>query len=184
MSLPIPLEPADLPVATDDTPLEDILFPGLPDAAKDSKLGKAIAERLTKQRLKAAAILTLQSQGFSRREIGRMCGMSPNAVRMALNRARKLGRLNDLRSVLENDSMALAVEGLNHHLRLKDKDAIFEHLKGMGQWRSYNNNKHDGVPAGGLPDLNVVVNVVAGAPRPDVQALGVPRVDEDTVDAG
>lgn len=174
----VALVPADQE-PEDSTSLEELLFPALPEIAKDSKLGKAIAERLTKQRLRATAILTLQSQGFSRREIGRMCGMSPNAVRMALNRARKLGKLNDLRSILENDSMSLAIEGLNHHLRLKDKDAIFEHLKGMGQWRSYNNNKHDGVPPGGLPELNVVVNVVAGAPRPDVAAIGVPREDSD-----
>lgn len=177
----LPVEPSALePVAppADGPPLEELLFPNLPEIAKDSKLGKAITERLAKQRLRAVAIITLQQQGFSRREIGRLCGMSPNAVRMALTRARAAGRLNDLRSILENDSMALAVEGLNHHLRLKDKDAIFEHLKGMGQWRSYNNNKHDGVPAGGLPELNVVVNVVAGAPRPEVQALGVPRADD------
>lgn len=178
MAVPIEhLEAPALPAAVDDRPDEDVLFPGLPDDAALSKLGQSITERQAKHRLKAAALLALQQQGYSRREISRMLGMSVNAVRMALNRARKAGRLNDLRNILEHDSLALAIEGLNHHLRLKDKDAIFKHLEGMGQWRSYQHNKHDGVPPGGMPALQVVVQVQAGAPVVESVPLGTPRED-------
>jgi hypothetical protein len=110
--------------------------------------------------------------------MGRMLHMTPNAVRMALNRARKAGKIEDLRYLLENDCMALAVESLQHHLRLQDKEATFKHLEGMGVWKTYAHSRHEGGPTLTLPALQVNVQVAAGAPVIESVPIGVPRGDE------
>lgn len=162
------------------TPLEDVMFPALPAGVDDTDYTRGVNERTARARSKAAALLILKQQGYTRREIGRMLGMTANAVRVALNRARATGRLNDLRSVLENDSLALAIEGLNHHLRKKDKDAVFKTLEGLGHFRNYNNSKMEGGAGFVMPSLSVtIVNAPnAGEQMIVSQPVGQPRVDK------
>jgi hypothetical protein len=84
--------------------------------------------------------------------------------------------------VLEHDSLALAVEGLNYHLARRDKDAIFKHLEGMGQWKSYGHQKHDGAGAFHLPALQVNIQVAPGRPDREpvsLDVLGQPRTDDE-----
>lgn len=172
-----------------EVPIEEICFPDLPaDVESDEKssLVKAIRARQTRARLRAAALITLKGQGYSYGQIAEMVGLSVNAVKLACKRARARGKLNDLRATLENESMALAVDSLNHHLRAKDKQMTIEHLKGMGQYRHYNNNHNDGVPGFTMPALQVNVVVQAGMPAPTPETfdvsdgeIGVPRVDDD-----
>jgi hypothetical protein len=169
-----------VPAAAPVEPAEDVMFPALPaeiEGAND--YAKGLTERNAKARLKASAILILRQQGYNRREIGRMVGLTPNAVRVALWRARQAGKLNELRGILENDSLALAIESLNFHLKAKDKDATFETLKGLGQFRDYNNSKIDGAPAFTMPALQVtIVNAPNAGGQQIVSApIGVPRED-------
>lgn len=160
------------------------LFPELPAEALETKAGQALSFKLARSRAKGAALLILRQQGYTRKQIGQLLGMAPNAVRVALNRARAQGKLNELRGILENDSLALAVEGLNYHLEKRDKDAIFKHLEGMGHWKSYSNNKTDGGGATTLPPLTVNIQVaqlapgVSGQPVVVSEPMGKPREDE------
>lgn len=168
---------ADAPVQA----LEDVMFPALPkELGRLNDFAAQTNERDVKARLRATAILVLKQQGYNRREIGRMCGMTPNAVRVALWRARSAGRLNDLRDVLQNDSMALAIEGLNYHLKKKDKDAIFKTLEGLGEFKSYNNNKNDGAAGYVMPALTVtIVNAPnQGGEQIVSTPVGSPRIDK------
>lgn len=180
----LPIEQALPPVLTEALGLppvsdEDALFPPLPPEA-DTPHAKEISFKLARSRAKAAALIALRQQGYTRKEIGRLLGMHPNAVRVALNRARSQGKLNELRAVLENDSLALAVEGLNYHLEKRDKDAIFKHLEGMGHWKSYSNNKSEGGGSTTLPPLQVNVsfnNAPVGAVIAS-EPMGTPREDD------
>ena len=183
----VEMQGVDVPADAPDRPLEDVLFPELPDTKAFGGPLNKYAESLNSyqkaRRLRSQAILLLREQGYSRKEIGKLCGMTPNAVRQALTRARREGKLNELRSILENDSLALAIESLNHHLLAKDKDATFKTLEGLGQFRAYNNSKHEGTPGFTMPALTVNVVAVAppaaGAPagEPGEAPLGVPRED-------
>jgi hypothetical protein len=104
--------------------------------------------------------------------------MTPNAVRVALNRARAANKLNDIATVLGSESAALAVESLNSHLKKKNLDATLETLKGLGHFRNYNNSKNEHVGSAGMPAL--VVNVMApavGAVQIATAPVGVPRED-------
>src|SRR4051812_31107430 len=104
-------------------PIEDIMFPALPENLSPlNDFAQQTNARNVRSRIRASAILALRSQGFNRMEIGKMVGLTPNAVRVALYRARRAGAINDLRDILQNDSMALAIESLNYHLKKKDKD--------------------------------------------------------------
>lgn len=162
----------------------DVLFPALPpdlDGLEGlNEFAKQITARDAKARLRGTAILVLRQQGYNRREIGRMVGMTPNAVRVALWRARQSGRLNELRGILEHDSLALAIESLNFHLKKKDKDCTIETLKGLGQFKSYNNSKVDGTPGFTMPALTVTI---VNAPNQGGQQaivsdpIGSPRAD-------
>lgn len=169
------------PAEAPDTPLEDVMFPGLPDGVIDTtEYAKGVSERNLKARMRATALLVLKQQGYSRHEIGRMLGMTANAVRVALNRARQAGRLNELRGILENDSLALAIEGLNFHLKKKDKEAVFKTLEGLGHFRNYNNSKMEGGAGFTMPALSVtIVNAPnAGEQQIISQPVGVPREDK------
>lgn len=168
-------------VPVPEVPIEDVMFPALPPAVCESQssASRAFVQACTTGRARASAILILQQQGHSSREIGKMLGLSDVAVRQALSRARRAGRLNDLRQILENDSTALAVESLNHHLRAKDKQATFKHLEGMGHWKKFNNNTNEGSPTFVMPKLEVTV---INAPNMGGQQIvsmpvGVPRED-------
>lgn len=180
--------PAELrPAVEAQLAIDEIMFPDIPRSAltADDKLEMtkyAVVERdaQARRRFRAQAILLMRERGYSVRDIARMIGSSPKGVAQALYRARKAGRLDDLRGVLEHDSLALAVDGLNHHLRAKDKEAIFETLKGLGQFRQYHNNKHDGMPSGGMPPLTVnIVNAAPGSAQALVvsEPMGTPRED-------
>jgi hypothetical protein len=189
--------PADTPLPDDEpTALQragppapeviaDVMFPALPDpelAAAQAKPATVRAARAQteRQRLKAAAILVLRAQGHGRDRIAKMLGMTPRAVRAALYRARAKGLLDDITGALEHDSLALAVDGLNYHLERKDKDAIFETLKGLGRFRQYSWAKHDGALTQ-MPPLTV--NIITAPPRPDQgevvvsTPMGTPRED-------
>lgn len=175
------LEMREARAADTPEPIEDVMFPELPkELGELNDFAKELTERDAKVRLKANAILILRQQGKNRREIGRMLGMTPNAVRVALWRARKAGRLNDIRSILENDSAARAVESLNYHLDKKDKDSTFKTLEGLGLFRSYNNSKMEAGAGFVMPALNVTI---VNAPNQGEQQIvstpiGVPRKDK------
>lgn len=170
--------PAEAPAA----PLEEVMFPGLPEGVDIAGVdyAKGVNERNLKARMRATALLVLKQQGYSRHEIGRMLGMTANAVRVALNRARQAGRLNDLRSILENDSLALAIEGLNFHLKKKDKEAVFKTLEGLGQFRNYNNSKMEGGAGFTMPALSVTIVNAPNAGQQQIVSspVGVPREDK------
>lgn len=165
-----------------DTPIEDIMFPDLPPDVRDlNDAAKQVHERNVRTRMRSTVMLVMRQQGYTRREIGKFLNITPNAVRVALNRARAAGKLNDLRAILENDSLALAVESLNFHLKKKDKDLTLETLKGLGQFKSYNNTKNEGAPGFTMPSLTVTVvnapnhageQVIVSAP------VGTPREDK------
>lgn len=169
------------PAAADES-IEDVLFPPLPPGLDpENKRVKEITERDLKTKFRATALLVLRMQGYSRREIGQLMGMTPNCVRVSLNRARQKGHLGDLRAILENDSAALAVESLNFHLKKKDKDVTVETLKGLGHFRTYNHSKMEGVAGASMPALSVTI---VNAPNADggQQAIvstpvGMPRED-------
>lgn len=165
-----------------EAPLEDVLFPAVPIADEDmNTFTKALSLREGKARTKATVLLVLRQQGRSMREIASLLEMTPNAVRVALQRARAAGKINELRGLLENDSLALAVESLNHHLKKKDKDATFKTLEGLGHFRNYNNSKMEGGAGFTMPPLTInIVNapnnggmqqIVGSAP------VGAPRED-------
>lgn len=168
-----PDEPAPVPI-------EDVLFPDLPaELGELNDFAKTLTEKNVKAKMRATALLVLKQQGYNRREIGRMLNMTPNAVRVALNRARQAGKLNDLRSILESDSAALAIESLNFHLQKKDKDATFKTLEGLGHFRNYNNSKMEGGVGFQMPSLTVTI---VNAPNAGQQAIvsnpiGTPRED-------
>jgi predicted transcriptional regulator len=182
-SLPDPMERS--PHAVSDA---DVLFPNLPaevvELASTNIFARDECERARKSRLRATAMLMLRHQGYSGRQIAQMLGTSHSAVRMAMVRARREGRLKELQGVLESDSAALAVESLNHHLKKKDKEATFETLRGLGHFRTYSNidNKH---AAGGgvMPPLTVnIVNAPTGQTMfVTAEPMGVAR--EDAIDA-
>lgn len=169
------------PAQPTEPDLADVLFPNLPpELGELNDYAKGVTEKNAKARLKATALLILKQQGHTRREIGRMLGMTANAVRVALSRARAAGKINELRGILENDSLALAIDSLNHHLLKKDKDATFKTLEGLGHFRSYQHQKHEG-PLAGMPALTInIVNapndggqqqIIGSAP------IGTPRAD-------
>lgn len=175
---PVLTEALELPPGPD---IGEAVFPELPPDALETEHGKQISFKLARSRAKAAALIALRTQGYTRKEIGRLLGMSPNAVRVALNRARAAGKLNELRAILENDSTAMAIEGLNYHLEKRDKDAIFKHLEGMGHWKSYSNNKSEGGGTTTLPPLQVNIQFAAqpaGAIVATSEPMGAPREDE------
>jgi DNA-binding CsgD family transcriptional regulator len=158
----------------------EVLFPALPELGEQNEYAAITNTARVKARLRATALLTLRSQGHNTREIGRMLGMTPHAVQMALWRARKAGRLNDLRHILENDSAALAIDSLNFHLKKKDKDATFKTLEGLGHFKNYNHNAGTGGPVFQMPALTVTV---VNAPNQGGQQLlsapiGQPREDK------
>jgi predicted transcriptional regulator len=192
------------PAATGVVELGDLgetLFPNLPrfpDGDDGTPYAKDVDVRVVRQRLRAQVLLTLRAQGFSVPETARMVGMTPTAVKKALTRARAAGRLNDLRGILRNDSLARAVDGLNHHLDKKDKDAIFKTLDAVGGEVGWQAGRQAPSVTGGaqLPPLQLtIVNqlgatvapaVTAGGPiggapcAPGTVLVGTARVDEET----
>ena len=134
-------------------------------------------------------LVALIQAGHTQRKIGELLGLKPNAVRVALWRARHRGVLNDLRSRLEHDTTALAIDTVNYHIKTKKSEsAAIEHLRGMGFYKNHSNVKNEGGGAGGfqMPPLqvNVVVQNNQGAAHVtpetfDVSegAIGVPRED-------
>jgi len=169
--------------------VEEICFPDLPQGIDpDSNLGKAIAARQVKARLRATAMLTLKAQGYSYGQIADMLKISSNSVKQACKRARSAGKLNDLRDTLENESLALAIDSLNHHLKEKDKDMTKATLQGLGHFRNYSHSKNEGAPGFQMPALQVNVVVQQGQPAPTADTfavsegvMGVPRADTDIV---
>lgn len=119
---------------------------------------KALARR--------SALIALVKAGHSSRKIGEMLGLKPNAVRVAIWRARNDGHLNDLREMLNNEVSALAIDTVKHHIKKKNADVAIEHLKGVGLYKNHSNVKNEGGGAGfQMPPLqvNVVVQNQAGA---------------------
>jgi predicted transcriptional regulator len=169
----------------------DVAFPELPadeigdDDPKRKKVRELVAGRVSKQRLRARLLFALRAQHYSHGEIAELTGLSVNAVKKALQRARHAGILNDQRKTLEVESTDLAIDSLNYHLRRRDKKVTLAHLKGMGHYRNYSNQKNEGMAGLSMPPLQVNVTVQTGtpAPAPDVidvsdGAIGVPRTDD------
>lgn len=141
---------------------------------------KALARR--------SALIALVKAGHPQRKIGEMLGLKPNAVRVAIWRARTDGHLNDLREMLNNEVSALAIDTVRHHLKKRNADVAVEHLKGVGLYKNHSNQKIDGPGAGGFQmppfQVNIVMQQTAGVPTVtpatfDVSegAIGVPRED-------
>jgi predicted transcriptional regulator len=168
-------------------PLEDVMFPvldlsGVPESAETRRRRAAQSDTPETRRVKANTLLLMQTQGYSRKDIGKTLGMTETAVKHALTRARHANRLDDLRRTLEIDSRALAIEGLNYHLEKRDKEAIFKTLKGLGDFRTYTNNRHDSGGVLGMPPLTVtIVNNPGTVGRAEKiiesSPMGAPRED-------
>jgi predicted transcriptional regulator len=143
-------------------------------------------EQAVRARIRANRLIALAQAGYTRRQIAKLLGLKPNTVKVALWRARSSKRLNDLRDMLENDTSALAVDTVNHHLRKHDKDVAIEHLKGMGFYKNHSNVKNEGGSGFTMPPLTVnvlVKNDLGAAPvTPETfdtseMCVGVPRED-------
>lgn len=170
---------------------EDVAFPELPPAPDDiteaeKKVRTMTAGRIAKARLRAKLLFSLRAQQYSYGEIAQITGLSVNAVKKALKRARAAGVGGEsIQKMLAQESTELAVESLNHHLRNRDKSMTIAHLKGMGHYRNYSHNKSEGMPGFTMPALQVNVTVQNGEALPpgaaiDVSdgAIGVPRTDD------
>lgn len=188
--------PPELP--PDDTPGLKPIPPAFRQYIEDVRSGKDVSavkalqdtlgtnEQQVRVRMRDNAMIALVHAGHDRFSIAKLLGVKPNAIKVALWRARRRGELNDLRLILENETSALAVDAINHALRKKDATIAVEHLKGVGLYKNHSFVRNDGVPPSGLPPLQVNV-VVQNSPTMaavtaetfDVSpaALGVPRED-------
>lgn len=184
-------ESALVPAAKAEAPdLVDVAFPELPevepieDDAKAEAARKMTAGRIQKQRLRAKLLFALRAQNYSHGQIAELTGLSVNAVKKALRRARDAGIFESATRILQTESTELAIESLNHHLRRHDKEMTKAHLKGMGFYKNYSNQKNE-TPAGfQMPPFQVNITFEGGArPAPEAidvsdGAIGVPRTDD------
>jgi hypothetical protein len=196
--------PNELDAAPDESLPDALIVPACvleqlqADAAKPNADRSALArlqfalrsnEQAVKARLRAHSLLALAQAGYNRVQIAKMLGVKPNTVKVALWRARRVGRLNDLKDALEHDTSALAVDRVNSAIRKGDAkaaDVAIEHLKGVGLYKNHSNVKNEGGAGFTMPPLqiNVVVKNEIGAPAvtPETfdvseMSVGVPRED-------
>src|SRR5262252_8218465 len=206
MSKPSPIDALEVrKPEVEETPIEDIMFPngyeppppgkrggtiGLPSAVQELKDKLGSSEKTVRNRYRAQAILTLRAQfKWSRRDIARAFGMTENAVKVALWRARSGGLLNDLRDILEHDVAANAIDRVNAVIQDRKNPRGDDHairtLEGLGHFRNYSHQKNEGAAGTSLPPLQVNVVIQQGAqPLPGQPALdhseaavGTPRED-------
>ena len=118
-------------------------------------------------------VAALKREGYSRAKIARALGMSVSGVAWCIRRARETGALRrgleEALSEIDEEAVPLAVEGLLHHLRKHDKDAVFATLQGKGLLRSFSQVKNEG--GGGQANMAFQFNFVmpeGGAAAPTI----------------
>jgi hypothetical protein len=181
------IRPAEAPKVS----VEETLFPPLLSLSPALRLRVneklAATTRLEEFREKAASILEMASQGYNQRAIARGLAIPDQVVKLALRRARKAGLIDDTGDILAHEVAPEAAKVVMHHLvRHKDRGTAIETLKGLGRFRTFANNKHEGGGGGSaMPPLQV--NVVfpqgsmhlPGAPALDVSEAVVGTARED-----
>lgn len=190
-SLPAPPEPD--PLAIPATLLADLTAEakdGTKSAVKRLQTAIGHNARSTKSRLYGQSLIALRQAGHSPKQIAELLDMEPNAVRVALWRARKAGELNDLRDLLAHDTTALAIDAVNSAISKRDKkgkyaDVAVKHLEGLGYYKNHSQVKTDGA-VGGMTALQVNVVVQQSTPEAPITAqafdvseacVGVARID-------
>ena len=89
-------------------------------------------------------IIELAAEGWTREEIAQELGMTRNALRVLLYKARQQGQLLDSEDRVVHQAVPLAIDNLINLLEKGDKHTTHEMLKGVGIWKSHAQTKNEG----------------------------------------
>lgn len=160
----------ELPVPT---PGNTALYnPGLPDELYEDR---------------ALIVLAMRQDGYTAKEICAKTGLSQEAVRYAMRKARQSGRLRDVIDLIDNEAVPQAVENLMMKLRKNAEteefgDAEVQLLKGRGVFQNFNKNPSGAGAGSTLPALQINFIQNGGGELPSIivnsesgEVLGKPR---------